>query len=286
MIVGDTIDELTSIEVPDSSHGMQEQDRVLAAQIVEARRECRVLEEFPGRLPVSLEQAYDVQAASIAQWPDDVVGWKVARLPPRDRARFPAERLVGPVFRSALRVVAAGSATDARIHDGGFAVIEAEFVLQLGTAIPPNDRAWSNEDLAPLVAAVYGGAEIASSPMPNVIELGAMAIIPDLGINDGVIVGAEIPEFHSTAADGLCVRVSVDGNCVGEATPGPIVGDPFDALRFLVRHCAARDIELPAGTLVSTGLLTGAHAVTAGSTARVDFGTFGWFDVNVAAISR
>lgn len=278
--------ELKTITVPYSLGAIPEQDHATARRLVEARLAASVLEDFPGKLPATLEQAYGIQAASIAQWPDDVVAWKVARFPPHDRGRFPAERIAGPAFRSSVRMVESGSTTVARIHDGGFAVIEAEIVLELGAPIPPTDREWSVDDLARHVSAAFGGAEIASSPMPNVIELGAMAIIPDLGINDGVIVGPEIPDFAALSADALSVRVSVDGSVVGEACPGPIVDDPFDALRFLFDHCAGRDIVLPKGTLVSTGLLTGAHDVSAGSVARVDFGSFGWFDVTFEAISR
>lgn len=279
-------DKLAAINFPDPLDKLSEADRALSRRLVEARLHARVLDEFPGQLPATLEQAYDIQAASIGQWPDDVVGWKVARLPPHDRGRFPAKRLFGPVFRSTVQAVSSGSAAVARILDGGFAVVEAEFVLELGAAISPADRHWSDADIARHVARAYGGAEIASSPMPNVIELGAMAIIPDLGINTGVIVGPEIPDFRSLPEDAHNVHVSVDGTVVGEAKPGSIVGDPFRALRFLFGHCAGRGIELPEGTLISTGLLTGAHDVSIGSVARVDFGSFGWFEVSFEPITR
>ena len=277
---------LKKIAFPDPLERISRDDDALSSRLVDARRHARVLDEFPGQLPATLEQAYDVQAASVCKWPDDVVGWKVARLPPHDRPRFPAERLVGPVFRSSVRTVEPGAVTDGSILDGGFAVIEAEFVLELGTAISPGQEIRSDEDIARHVSRAYGGAEIASSPMLDVIELGATAIISDLGLNTGVVVGPEIADFAALPADAHSVRVSVDGALVGEAQPGPIVGEPFKALRILIEHCASQGIELPRGTLVSTGLLTGAHAVRAGSLARVDFGPFGWFEVRFQPFSR
>jgi len=279
-------ERLTNIGFPDPIDRISQDDDALSSRLIEARKQARVLDEFPGQLPTTLEQAYDVQAASARKWPDDVVGWKIARLPPHDRERFPAERLVGPVFRSFVRSVDSGAVTDGRILDGGFAVVEAEFVLELSTAIPPEQRTWSDADIARHVSRACGGAEIASSPMPDVIELGATAIISDLGLNTGVIVGPEITDFASLPEDAHSVRVSVDGVLVGEAQPGPIVGEPFKALRVLIDHCASQGIELPRGTLVSTGLLTGAHAVRAGSLARVDFGPFGWFDVRFESFNR
>lgn len=277
---------MDTINFPNSLKKISNDDQAIARSLVESRLDDRVLDDFPGQLPTSLEQAYDLQAATISLWPDDVVAWKIARFPPQDRGRFPAERLFGPAFRSTVQRVESGAATKAKIHEGGFAVIEAEFVLELGAAIPPSDREWSDDDLSANVCAAYCGAEIASSPMPNVIELGGMAIIPDLGINVGVIAGPEIADFDALGQDALGVQVSVDGGVVGEAEPGPITGDPYEALRLLIAHCGRQGIELPKGALVSTGLLTGAHDVQAGSTARVDYGAFGWFEVNFESFSR
>ena len=45
-----------------------------------------------------------------------------------------------------------------------------------------------------------------------------------------------------------------------------------------------KGIELPKGTLVSTGMITGVHDVRIGSNARVDFGAPGWFDVSFEPI--
>ena len=272
-----------NISAKGSDSGGQEtpspEDDALAKRLVDARLSAQLLEEFPGQLPTTLNQAYSVQAASIARWPDDVVGWKVARLPVDDRARFGQERLAGPIFRPMVRTVGHQSATAAEIFDGGFAAIEAEVILELGRDIGPDIDTASGEDLARVVSKAYCGAEIASSPMPFVIDLGAMSIISDMGINVGEIVGPEIPDFLSVPADALTVTTSVDGEVVGEASPGAITGTPFDALRFLIEHCAAQGIELPSGTLVSTGMITGVHDVAVGSKARVDFGAYGWFDV-------
>jgi 2-keto-4-pentenoate hydratase len=260
------------------AHSREEQ--ALSERIVKARLEAMVLEEFPGQLPADLEQAYSVQAASIAQWPDEVAGWKVARLPPGDRDRFAQERLAGPVYRSTVQAVASGSEIITQIYDGGFAAVEAEVVLELGQDVPRDFDTAKDSDLAGLVAKAYCGAEIASSPMPFVIDLGATSIISDMGINAGVIVGPEIADFLSLSDDALSVRVTVNGEVVGEADPGPVSGSPFDALRFLIDHCHARGIRLAKGSLVSSGMITGVHDVTVGCKARVDYGKFGWFDVS------
>jgi 2-keto-4-pentenoate hydratase len=269
----------------DLPSGLSDDDDALASRLVEARLDAELLQEFPGQLPTTLKQAYAVQVASFTRWPDRVVGWKVARLTAADQKRFSQERLAGPIFESTVQAVANQSKVVAQVYDGGFAAIEAEIILELGVDIPCDFNVTEQEDLAGLVAKAYCGAEIASSPMPFVIELGAMSIISDMGINVGAIVGPEIPGFASLPADLLAARVTVDGSVVGEANPGAITGTPIDALRFLIDHCVQSGIELCKGTLVSTGMITGVHEVRIGSEARVDYGSLGWFEVGFDPIS-
>ena len=277
---------LSTIVLPNGRAGISESDRIAAQGLVNARLQGRVLNDFPGELPTTFERAYAIQEAAIGLWPDDLVAWKVARLPPQDRGRLPMERLFGPAFRDFVEIVKPTTETKGCILDGGFAVIEAEIVFELAVGVPAETREWPDEDLERTIGRAFGGAEIASSPMPDVIERGAMAIIADLGINMGVIAGPEIPDFASMNSDPLVVTVSVDGQVVGEARPEPIAADPYVALRSLFNHCAVRGIELPQGALVSTGLLTGAHPVQTGSIARIDFGPLGWFDIRFEAFTR
>lgn len=251
----------------------------ISRRLVDARLSAEPLPDFPGRLPVTLEQAYAIQSASVKLWPDEVAAWKVARLSPTDRARFRTERLAGPVFRSSIQTVEPGSCGVMAIYEGGFAAIEAEYALELGTEVPPSNKYYSDEELADLVRAVYGAAEIAGSPMAPVNELGAMSVISDFGANAGLVVGPKIPDWRALGPGSLSASVAVDDVTVGEATPDGIGRDPLQALRFLISLNASRGIELPEGALISTGALTGVHDVRVGSTARVDFGSFGSFEV-------
>ncbi len=260
-------------------------DDAISRRLVEARLSAQPLPNFPGRLPVTLEQAYAIQSASAERWPDEVAAWKVARLTPTDRAHFSTERLAGPVFKSTIRTVEPGSCEVMAVYEGGLAAIEAEFALELGAAVPPSDKDYSDEELADLVAAVYGAAEIASSPLALLNDLGAMSVISDFGGNGGLVVGPKISGWRSLGPGSLSASVTVDGLTVGETTPEPIRQDALQALRFLIGNCASRGIELPEGALVSTGALTGVHDVQVGSTARVDFGSIGSFEVKFEPVA-
>ena len=232
--------------VAQAQTSLTEPDDAISRRLVEARLSARPLPNFPGRLPVTLEQAYAIQTASVDRWPDEVAAWKVARLSPSDRARFRVERLAGPVFKASIQNVEPGSCEVMAVYEGGFAAIEAEYALELDTAVPPSDKDYSDEELADLVRAVYGAAEIAGSPMALVNELGAMSVISDFGANAGLVIGPKISGWRSLGPGSLSASVAVDEVTVGEAAPDGIGRDPLQALRFLIglmcqpRHRATR----------------------------------------------
>ena len=110
-------------------------------------------------------------------------------------------------------------------------------------------------------------------------DLGPASVTSDFGNNAGVIIGPEIPEWRSSQSGPLDVAAMVDDAVVGRASPENCKDGPLEALQFLIGCCADRGLELPAGTIVSTGTLTGVHDVTVNSRARIEFGSLGAFDL-------
>ena len=246
--------------------------------LVNARMSAEPLPDFPVQVPESLDQAYEIQSASIERWPDEVAGWKVAKLSEADQVRLQAERLVGPAFKSSVHTIKPGKSRIMPVYSGGFAAVEAEIILELGATIAPSEREYSDDELVRLVAAAYCGAEIASSPMAVINERGPTSIVSDFGNNAGILVGREISNWSRTLPGFVTATVTVDGEAVGSKPVDAITGDPLQALRYLIRISGRRGIRLPAGTLVSTGAITGVHDVKMTSTARVGFGQLGWFE--------
>lgn len=271
------------IEAPATSPSKQ--NDAVSRRLVDARLNADVLPDFPGDLPDTLEQAYAIQSASIARWPDAVAGWKIGFIPAADHARFSAERVAGPIFKSSIHRIEAGACRTMPIYVGGFAAVEAEFVFELGTTVKPSECKLSDKELIDIVAAMYVGAEIASSPMAAINQLGPTCVVSDFGNNAGLLLGPTISDWSSRPLDSLLASVSLDGIVVGNATADAIPGGPLQALRFLVDLAARQGLQLPAGTLISTGAVTGIHDVLITSKARVDFSDIGSFDVEFEAMS-
>lgn len=268
-----------------ATHNISEEQDAISRRLVAARANADVLSDYPGQLPETLADAYTIQAASIARWPDDVVGWKIGMLPPADREHFGVDRLAGPIFRSMVHRTEPSTCTTMPIYVGGFAAVEAEFVIELGTTVPPTEKDYTDDELIDLVSSLYAGVEIASSPMAAVNDLGPTSVISDFGNNAGLLVGPSIPDWSSRTLESMTAKVTVDGEVVGDAGASAIAGGPLQALRFLIGNFGSRGKELPKGTLVSTGASTGIHEVEVSSSSRVEFGSIGWFDFKFEPMS-
>jgi 2-keto-4-pentenoate hydratase len=153
----------------------------IAERFVQARLAASALEEYPGAVPPDLETAYRCQDHALAQWPDAVAGWKVARVPPPQQAKYAEERLVGPVFAPNVRVAEPGRIVDCPVFEGGFAAVEAEIVLCVGRDAPPDKFEWTLDEAADFVGELCIGIEIASSPLATLNDL-----VPN---NDDVVGG-------------------------------------------------------------------------------------------------
>jgi 2-keto-4-pentenoate hydratase len=242
-----------------------------ADRFVRARLAATALPEFPGDIPTSLETAYACQDAAIGRWPDDVLGWKVGRINEPWLSRLGEDRLVGPIFTRSVQFARTGDVTEFSVFEGGFAAVEAEFIVRLATDAKPSRTSWSAAEADELVAALHVGVETAGSPLATINELGPTVVVSDFGNNAGLIVGPEIPNWRSFRLEQLISETFVEGNSVGKGSAASVPGGPLSALAFALNRCARRGLALRAGQYVSTGATTGIHDIRVGQSARVVF---------------
>lgn len=255
----------------------------ISRTLVEARETRTVLPSFPGALPSSLSDAYMVQSHSLKRWKDEVVGWKVGGIPPHLRSVLGEDWLAGPIFRK-RRETAAGEAVTMAVFHGGFAAVEAEFVLELGDVSDLDKFQPAPEDIIPFIRACYIGVEIASSPMPDINVLGPLAVISDFGNNNGMIVGEKLESWSAQSLTEIAIETSIEGELVGVATAPGMPGGPIGAAAFLVGNLNKRGLPIPEGLKVSSGALTGIHDIKVGQTSRVAFEGIGAIDIQIVAL--
>jgi 2-keto-4-pentenoate hydratase len=239
----------------------------IAEAFVSARRNRRVLEDYPGTIPANLADAYAVQEAAIDLYDTAIGGWKVGKInPPLDGV----DRLVGPIFVDGI-VEANDASPTMPIFAGGFGAAEAEYLLRIGRCPPEGKRQFTRDEAIDLIDAVHVGVEVASSPFGGINELGATVTISDFGNNNGLVIGKAIPEWRDGAFEAWPVELIVNGAVIGAAAGSDMLDGPIGAARFLFEMMAARGIALEPGQWISSGAVTGVHEVVPGDRVTARF---------------
>lgn len=264
---------------------LTDQAQSVAASFVNARREARVLQRFPGTQPADLAQAYRIQDAAITLDGRAVIGWKVGRINPPLDAALGANRLSGPIFSGTVFAAEPGHIPAMPVYVGGFAAAEAEILLHVARGwdgtVPQDDAATRS-----IIDEIRLGIEIASSPYPGINSDGPTVTAADFGNNAGLVLGPLLEGWQDIDLCAIPVRTEIDGACAGEATAATMLDGPYGAVRFLLANLTERDFNLHDGLWVSTGAITGVHLVVPGQQVSASFGSHGEVICRIAAARR
>ncbi|WP_111980143.1 2-keto-4-pentenoate hydratase [Algibacillus agarilyticus] len=263
-----------------------EQIENISTALVSARNEKRCLDVFPGDLPHTLEQAYELQDMSIAAYDQEIVGWKVGMVPPELREQLKSERLMGPVFKNVRHFIGKAHQDDEQIElpvfENGFIAVEAEIIIEIAQDIEPGTINTA-DGVAHLVKEMYAGIEIASSPVRDLNSYGPTAIISDFGNNHGMIVGAPIANWQ-TAIQDLETQVLINGELINKAPSSSILNGQLAALAYIIDTSAQRNIKLKAGDMICSGAITGVHETVVGAKSTTSFAGAGNLNIELVAI--
>ena len=248
--------------------------QAIADAFVRARLAGQSLPGFPGTAPDDLVTAYAIQDLAIAAWPDQVAGWKVGFIAPERRDGSGDERLLGPIFRRQCWSAEASSPIEVPVFSpaGGFAAVEAEYVLEVLADAPADKDQWTPEEAAAHPARLYVGVEVASSPLATINALGPCVVVSDFGNNNGLVLGPEIPDWTTLADQALVASTHIDGVLVGEGGATRLPGGLRAAYAFALSRSARRGRPLRKGELIATGNATGIHDIAQDQVAEVRFG--------------
>ena len=264
----------TRDSIPDTSLESKPELAEIAGHFVNARRQGASLPDFPGNIPDTLVHSYQVQDHAIGLWPDTVAGWKVGYIAAEKRDVSGDDRLLGPIFSAALHDGSAGN-VEFPVYVGGFAAVEAEYVLKLQADAPEGKTDWTPEEAEALPATLHLGVEIASSPLATINILGPRVVVSDFGNNNGLILGGEIPDWRGIAETALTCQTYIDDQQVGSGGATTLPGGLRTAYAFALSRSAKRGRPLKAGDLIATGNATGIHDIAVGQRARISFNGYG-----------
>lgn len=247
----------------------------VATAFVAARQAASAVDQYPGRRPGSLAEAYQIQDQAIALWPDELVGWKVGRIFSPEAERLGTNRLIGPIFARSV-IQTHDPRSSATVHEmpvfiDGFAAVEGEYLVRIGADAPAGKVDWSAEDALAIIASIHVGLEIASSPYARINADGPLVTISDFGNNAGLIVGPALEGWRQFDLAAWNVETEIDGVVEGRGAASGLPGGPLASLQAALSIAARRDRPLKAGMWISTGAVSGVHEAKPGMTARVAF---------------
>ena len=241
--------------------------------LVAARREARVLSRLPADVtPADHDEAYAIQDAFRAAWPDRVVGWKAGATAAAVQAKFGVrEPFAGPMFAGDV------SQSPARLPARRFPhlCLESEFAFRFGRALPPRATPYGADEIAEAVDALVPAFEIVGPRFDTLLFGQAPTAIADCALNAAFVLGAPVTAWrgHDLAAHRVTLRV--DGAVRAEGTGANVLGHPLVALAWIVTHLGRRGITIEPGHVLSTGTTTGLTYIEPEQTAVADFGVFG-----------
>ena len=233
-----------------------------------------MLEELPDDYrPVSERDGHAIQAAFPVVSGQAHVGWKIAATSNASQAHFNVE---GPLAGRLLsgRILQDGS--ECSLATNSMGVMEAEFAFRFGEHVPPRVKAYSAVEVLSRVAEFCLTIEVPDSRYSDFTSVGMAQLLADNACAWWLLQGLPV-ESNWREVDLREHRVTVfrNGELVVEGCGANVLGDPREALVWLVNDVGSRGVSIGAGELVTTGSCVVPVTVRSGDHVIADFGFFG-----------
>jgi len=239
------------------------------------------LRELPdASRPRTREDGYRVQALLERRSATPLYGWKIAATSKAGQAHIAVD---GPMAGRLLR--------ERVVHDGGrvpfqgnhMRVAEAEFAFRMGIDLPPRPAPYHAREVVAAAATLHPAIEVPDSRYEDFTLVGAAQLIADNACADYFVLGPPAPdEWRSVDLAAHRVAGRVNDGPWREGLGANVLGDPREALAWLVNELSQLGITLAAGQVVTTGTCLVPLAVEPGDHVLADFGTLGrvhaWLD--------
>lgn len=255
---------------------MNEEERKLAATRLLTGSWARGehIEELPAQCrPLTRADGYAVQALWPQALDDAVAGWKIAATSKAGQEHIAVTGpIAGPVF--ARRVHADGAVVS--LSANRMRVAECEIVFRLGRTLAPRAGGWSRDEVLAVVASLHPGIEAPDSRFLQFERAGEAQLIADCACTNDMIVGAGVaPDERVHGLPALRVQARVSDGRTPQGEGRNVLGDPVEALVWLVNELGAAGQPLHAGQFVTTGACVAPIPVVAGQRVEADFGWIG-----------
>ena len=223
--------------------------------------------------PATRADGYAVQAL----WPEllgrRVAGWKIAATSQAGQAHIAVSGpLAGPVFEH--RVQASGATVS--LAANRMRVAECEVVFRMARALSPRPQGWTRTEVLAAVESVHPGLEVPDSRFAHFERAGEAQLIADCACMCDMVLGAGVAaDARLDSLADLHVQAELSDGRRPDGVGRNALGDPCEALVWLVNELGLTGRTLEAGQFVTTGACVVPIPVTPGVSVQADFGWLG-----------
>jgi 2-keto-4-pentenoate hydratase len=258
---------------------MNHQSAMRAARtLTAARRAGMRIDALPdGCIPVSEEEAYQIQDLTVACYGERVAAWKIGATHPNSQAGLGVS---GPV---ASRLFEPSILHGSQTLPDHFLIrgLEAEYAFLLGADLPPQGAPYPREQIAAAVKSVHPAIEVVDTRFSSQ-QKGVLAIADN--VNDSHwLYGDGVSDWQTLDIINAEVTMAVNGEVVVRGSGAEVLGDPLVSLSWLVNEHAAQREGLRAGQFITTGSCTGLYKAPPGCSATASFAGLGELSVQFTA---
>ena len=250
----------------------------MASNVLWDHWQCgRLIKELPEEIrPATRQAGYDIQARLEERSEFPLFGWKIAATSLAGQAHIAVD---GPLAGRLLRERVRDSGGRVPVGKNHMRVAEAEFAFRMATDLLPRRPLSSRRGVASR-RVTHPAIEVPDSRFEDFTTVGAAQLIADNACADYFVLGPAAPEVWRTInlAQHRVTGRSVD-NGLREGIGAHVLGDPRDALVWLVNELSRLNLPLRAGEVVTTGTCLVPLPIQPGDHVVADFGAIGIVDV-------
>jgi 2-keto-4-pentenoate hydratase len=229
--------------------------------------------------PRTREDGYRIQGRLESTATGPRMGWKIAATSAAGQAHIAVD---GPLAGRLLRERVRESGARVPFGTNHMRVAEAEFAFRFGTALPPRPSGYDTPAVLDAVASLHPAIEIPDSRFDDFTRAGAPQLIADNACAHWFVLGP--PARSDWRGIDLVTHLAigrVTGRVEREGCGANVLGDPREALAWLVNELSRLGVTLHAGEVVTTGTCVVPLPIEPGDHVVADFGALGQVEAHV-----
>ena len=222
--------------------------------------------------PATRAEGYALQARYEAYSAHPRYGWKIAATSAAGQQHINVD---GPIAGRLLAEKIHAPDAEISLAHNRMLVCEPEFAFRFGEDLPA-DAAYDRAEVMAAVATLHLTLEIPDSRFTDFTRVGAPSLIADNACARELIVSPAVDaDWRCVDLSAHAVRAAVAERYERAGSGEAVLGDPRDALTWLVNEVSQSGVAIRASELVTTGTCMIPLEVAPGDRVTVDYGDFG-----------